>query len=514
MTQATVFESKARETLHQQLQARIDSLSYLPTAAAVAMKFVELGQNPDAEPGDYARVIGADSSLSTKLLALANSSWAGVRNRVTTVKMAVNLLGLGTVRTLAISYCLSGLHNELHLSQAESQIFWQISLWKAVAARICASLTDPKRADEAYVAGLFQDFALSVMYSVARERYLCLLQDRGLSAAALLAAERECFGVDHADAGRTIALKLELPELFVDAIAFHHDPKRLAELVANPILREGASAAASLPHACNAWNREDSDALAALLARCTPPVELADFVSKVQTEFTHLFSFFNEGKVPEGKLPDLLAATAREAADNTTRLVGTVTDMVREAAEAGAQLHRRMTSLESEATSDQLTGVLNRNGFTTRSKELLAKAARYGTSIAVCYLDLDHFKQLNDTYGHALGDAVLRSAVSVSRSLLPQQAIMGRLGGDEFVILLTGCSQESARDIADKVVSTVSKQTVAHDGQQLHVAWSAGLLYIRPTNEPQDIDQLLKAADQLMYVAKRRSGNAVEMAVR
>jgi HD-like signal output (HDOD) protein len=96
MTQATVFESKARETLHQQLQARIDSLSYLPTAAAVAMKFVELGQNPNAEPGDYAQIIGADSSLSTKLLALANSSWAGVRNQVTTVRMAVNLLGLGT----------------------------------------------------------------------------------------------------------------------------------------------------------------------------------------------------------------------------------------------------------------------------------------------------------------------------------------------------------------------------------------------------------------------------------
>jgi hypothetical protein len=201
-----------------------------------------------------------------------------------------------------------------------------------------------------------------------------------------------------------------------------------------------------LPHACNAWNREDSDALAALLARCTPHGGIGGLVSKVQTEFTHLFSFFNEGKVPEGKLPDLLAATARaEAADNTTRLVGTVTDMVREAAEAGAQLHRRMTRLESEATSDQLTGVLNRNGCTTRSKELLAKAARYGTSIAVCYLDLDHFKQLNDTYGHALGDAVLRSAVRISHSLLPQQAIMGRMGGDEFVSLLTGCSQESAQ---------------------------------------------------------------------
>jgi HD-like signal output (HDOD) protein len=89
--------------LQQQVRARIESLSDLPTTAAVAIKFVELGKNPEAEPNDNARVISADSSLSSKLLALANSSWAGVRTKVTTVKMAVNLLGLGTVRALAIS---------------------------------------------------------------------------------------------------------------------------------------------------------------------------------------------------------------------------------------------------------------------------------------------------------------------------------------------------------------------------------------------------------------------------
>ena len=144
MTQETTVAFRNTAALQAQLQERIESLAYLPTTVAVAMKFVELGQDSDAEPGDYARVIGADSSLSTKLLALANSSWAGVRNRVTTVKMAVNLLGLGTVRTLAISYCMAGLHNELRLSPAESQVFWEVSLSKAVAARIYASLIDPK----------------------------------------------------------------------------------------------------------------------------------------------------------------------------------------------------------------------------------------------------------------------------------------------------------------------------------------------------------------------------------
>jgi diguanylate cyclase (GGDEF)-like protein len=512
MTQATI-DLPGRQKVQQQLQSRIDSLSYLPTAAAVAMRFVELGQDPDAEPADYARVIGADSSLSSKLLALANSSWAGVRNRVTTVKMAVNLLGLSTVRTLAISYCMTGLHNELQLSPTESQCFWEVSLSKAVAARICANLTEPKRADEAYVAGLFQDFALTLMYSVLREPYLTLLNDPALSAAGLLAAEREVFAADHAAVGRAIAQKLELPELFVDTVAFHHDAARLAELVANPVLREATSAAALLPHACNAWNSEDAAALGALLGRRRPSLELGNFISQVQTEFVQLFTFFNEGKLPDGKLPELLAAAARETADNTTRLVGTVNEMVREAAERGAQLHERMSTLESEATHDQLTGVLNRNGFTNRCKQELAKAARYGISLALCYLDVDRFKEFNDTYGHALGDAVLQMAIVQTQKVLPRQAIMGRLGGDEFVILLIGCSEENARSVAEQTVTAVARKSIDHEGHGLHASWSAGLLYVRPTNELQGLDDLMKAADQLMYAAKREGGNRLEMRV-
>ena len=175
MTHLGAVTSRSHD-MQGQVRARIDSLSYLPTTAAVAMKFVELGKNPDADPADYAKVISADSSLSSKLLALANSSWAGVRNKVTNVQMAVNLLGLGTVRTLAISYCMTGLHNELRLSPQESQMFWQASLCKAVAAQSYARRFDTKLADEAFVAGLFQDFALTVMYATAKEPYLAILQ--------------------------------------------------------------------------------------------------------------------------------------------------------------------------------------------------------------------------------------------------------------------------------------------------------------------------------------------------
>ena len=239
-------------------------------------------------------------------------------------------------------------------------------------------------------------------------------------------------------------------------------------------------------------------------------MDLASFVVQVQTEFVQLFSYFHEGRIPDGKLPDLLAKTVREAADHTTRLVGTMNEMVREQAECRAQLHKRVSSLETEVSRDQLTGVLNRSGFSGRFKELLSKAARYGTSLAVCYLDVDHFKKLNDTYGHALGDAVLQAAVAQAQGVLSQDTVMGRMGGDEFVIVLSGCAEDSAREMASRVVAAVAELGIEHEGQEVRVTWSAGLLYVRPTNEPQEMNKLLRAADQLMYEAKRKGGNRVE----
>jgi len=321
--------------VQQQVLSRIASLSYLPTTAAVALKFVELGKNPDAEPAEYARVISADTALSTKLLALANSSWAGVRNRVTTTRTAVNLLGLGTVRTLAISYCMTGLHNELKLSHEESELFWESSLLKAVTARQFAGGPDSKKNDEAFVAGLFQDFALTVMYSVLRGTYLAVLQDPNLGSQQQLQKERELFGLDHTEVGRALAQKLELPELYVDAIAFHHNYMRLQELIAHPTLRDAVYASALLPHLPSAWAQSDIDALEKFWQRQRPNADLMTFLQDVQREFAQLFSFFHQDAQPKARLEDLHRQAARQAADETTHLVRQMQRAVEKAASQG-----------------------------------------------------------------------------------------------------------------------------------------------------------------------------------
>lgn len=499
------------ESLGQQVRDRIDSLSYLPTTAAVAMKFVELGKDPDAEPADYAKVISADSSLSSKLLALANSSWAGVRSEVTNVRMAVNLLGLGTVRTLAISYCMTGLHNELRLSPSESKVFWQSSLCKAVAASKYASLFDTKLADEAFVIGLFQDFAGTIMYSTAREPHLAILQDPATCVRVQLQKERELFRLDHAEVGRLLAQKLDLPELFVDAVAFHHNYERLTEFVEQEALRDATHAAALLPHLLGIWGREDVDGLSEFLQQRAPSTDLSTYLTSVQEEFSQLYGFFHEGEVPETGLTELLEQTARESADKTEDLVGTVNELMQNVAAMGAEVDRRVRTLEDDAARDQLTGVLNRGGVRDPAKELLAKAARYGTGFAVVYLDIDGFKQINDSLGHQIGDQVLKTVAAELTRALPKDTLIGRMGGDEFVALFNDCTERDATETGQRIVSAVGSQSARKGDAAIPLAISVGLLYVCPTNQPPGLDAAISAADKLMYLAKRAGGNQLEV---
>ena len=513
-SKATPAEAASGTTgqLEPQVRARIESMSYLPTTAAVAMKFVELGKDPDAEPSEYSKVISSDSSLSTKMLSLANSSWFGVRNKVTKVQVAVNLLGLSTVRTLAISYCVTGLHNELRLSAEESRMFWSASLCKAVAAKQYAMLHDPKQAEEAFAAGLFQDFALPVMFAVAKEQLGPVLQDVSLDWKARLVKERGLFRLDHAELARCVAQKLELPDLFVDAVAFHHNYASLKEFIPKPVIADAAYLASLFPHVLDQWNRQDATEMREFLAahRGEKPLTVEQFLDSVQKEFNQLFCYFEQGKPPETKLTEMLEQATREVADNTTRLVSTVHEMLQQAASDGKAVHRMLqqqSQLEQAATRDPLTSALNRDGFTGQANELLAKASRYGASSAVVYLDIDHFKTLNDTSGHAQGDLALKMVVEQIQQSIRQSDLVGRLGGDEFVVLLTDCSENDAVQVLQRILNSVADRSAKE--LNLRATLSAGLVWVRAQGQTLPLDKLLAAADGLMYNAKRAGGNQI-----
>ncbi|MGH8699629.1 MAG: EAL domain-containing protein [Burkholderiales bacterium] len=165
--------------------------------------------------------------------------------------------------------------------------------------------------------------------------------------------------------------------------------------------------------------------------------------------------------------------------------------------------------LQHQALHDPLTGLMNRRGFEIRLGELLASAKSENRRHALCYLDLDQFKVVNDTCGHVAGDELLRQLPAVFRSCLRERDVVVRLGGDEFAVLLEDCTLEAASAIAQKVRDVVRAFRFVWQQRSFAVGASIGVVGI--TGDNQGPVSVLGAADSACYVAKEQGPNHVHV---
>jgi diguanylate cyclase (GGDEF)-like protein len=167
--------------------------------------------------------------------------------------------------------------------------------------------------------------------------------------------------------------------------------------------------------------------------------------------------------------------------------------------------------LQHAASHDFLTHVLNRSGFLTQAEELLATPQWVRHPVAVLMMDIDHFKKVNDTYGHDGGDLVLKDFATVAQGCLRGGDLLGRLGGEEFAVLLPGCAAQDAQSIAQRICDAFAAHTVTlADGRQVRNTVSIGAC-CAPRIE-NDIAAMLSAADAALYRAKESGRNRVELA--
>jgi diguanylate cyclase (GGDEF)-like protein len=175
------------------------------------------------------------------------------------------------------------------------------------------------------------------------------------------------------------------------------------------------------------------------------------------------------------------------------------------------QLLAAREALREQATHDGLTGLLNRNAVLEMLHKELARAAREGHPVSLLMVDLDRFKNINDTYGHAAGDAVLRESARRMRDAVRTYDSVGRYGGEEFLIVLPGCDGESAFTQAERVRETFARSPFVTGAHSLPVTCSIGASS-RMHASAADGDALLREADVAMYSAKDEGRDRVVLA--
>ena len=177
-------------------------------------------------------------------------------------------------------------------------------------------------------------------------------------------------------------------------------------------------------------------------------------------------------------------------------------------AKVNADLQSKQRDLERLTRLDGLTGLYNRNTFVELTRLELDRAQRQGSSTSILLLDLDHFKRVNDTWGHPAGDAVLKNVAALVTGTIRSTDLAGRLGGEEFIILLPGTSAASARMLAEKVRARLEANPTRFESTVIRSTASIGLSGTTPT-EKLTFDTLYNDADKALYLAKQRGRNRV-----
>lgn len=180
---------------------------------------------------------------------------------------------------------------------------------------------------------------------------------------------------------------------------------------------------------------------------------------------------------------------------------------------AASRLVRMQKQFRRLAETDALTGAANRRAFMQYLEMQSETARRHETPVSVVMIDLDHFKSVNDTYGHATGDRVLIQTVREVQSCLRDRDLLGRLGGEEFAVVLHDTQLEQAGMVAERIRETIERMHVENDdGERFPVTGSFGVASVQLKHGLDTPDSLLQAADEMLYFSKQNGRNRVTLA--
>jgi len=469
----------------------------LPTIPVVAVEIVGLMQRPDLDIDMLSETISRDPALAARVLKTANSGFYGRPRSVSKVRDAVMVLGLRSVKTLALGFSLVG-GIQKNKGGMDQGAIWQRSLLTATAARTIAARARLQCADEAFLAGLLHLIGVVGLGQALGDDYRRLTEQSDGDLARLRALERARYGFDHAEAGAALAESWKLPELLVSAIRLFPRPDS-AQAAERELVRCVATAEAAADLALGV---DPAGAITRFRWDCEQLFGLS------QDEADTLIAVFMQDAVMLGAMLDIreVGLTAEEVLERAREAL---LQLTLEAERENTQLQAERERLAVEASTDALTGLSNRRHLEEYLGEQFRISTRYGTPLSVLMIDIDHFKGVNDEHGHGVGDQVLREVALTLRETMREADLCARYGGEEFVVVAPATPADGAVDVAERIRAAIERRIMfASAGQTLRVTVSVGVSSYRPGDQP-SADWLVKEADMALYEAKRAGRNVV-----
>ena len=489
------------------LIVRLERCRDLPTPPGVAERIIGLSADSNSNISVLAEVVSLDPALTVKVLRMANSPMYARAAKVETLEQAVMMFGWNGTLNLALSFSLVSKISSSSNKGLDHNFFWKRSISAAVSAKHLGKVGGiDSRKEDLFLPGLLQDVGMLALDKAVPDLYTNIKDDQHQHKT-VQKIEQNKIGVDHASVGAWLLDRWNLPKRIIDLVAISHHEERYAK-IGNTTPAENCIEVSNViaDCICSDDSKKDYHYAAKVCEKLLGLDEDAflENLEEIISEIQDTAAIF-ELDVGDPRLLNCIAEQAKELLLlRSMETLKTAEELHQEA----EYLESKTKKLEDSIKIDALTNIYNR-GYLEISLEReyeLSKKKKH--PLAVVIVDLDHFKNINDLYGHDCGDEVLKYSVDLLKGCIRDTDFLFRYGGEEFVILLPHSGLEGALSLSERIIKSFNENNYKHkDNQSISITASAGIAIQDKDNIYETHSELLKAADECLYQAKECGRN-------
>lgn len=481
------------------LLEKLENCKTLPSLPAVAYQVIEHAKRKDTNSAVIAEILEKDPALAAKVVALSNSAANMGARTIDSVQDAITRIGLDMTMTLALSFSFAKAMYDNQTNTMDHELFWKRCLVSGVLGRVLASKLGQVKPERFFLAGLVQDIGMLALNEIEPDRYGVIFHSAE-NHEQLVEYERSEFSTDHSEAGAWLLGNWGMPEFYVNLIRNSHKAAGKDLIVDEQIVIFSGQFA-------ELWVQNEKPSVMTRLISDSNQCKLfnsrdiSSIVNEVSAQLPALNEIFDTNVETSFSAGELVEEAKQQLVVQNMKLMQ---DLVKARSEA-SEAKQSQKQLKEQLKKDILTGVFNRAFIESVSEKAFRQSCESKRPLTAMFLDIDHFKQVNDKYGHQAGDQALKHFAKVLVKAAGKGNFVGRYGGEEFIIIMPGLTTDIGLTIAQRIRSLLQKNPVrVTESILIPICASIGIAtHVPGQREFSTSELLMDAADKTMYQAKK-----------